>query len=75
MNERAKRELHPTAVAQISARFEKWPNEGLLLFAELKKAKILTLKKILNHETQRTDRQRRRQSKPLGLSVSRFLTS
>ena len=32
----AKRELHPTAVAQITARFEKWPNEGLLLFAELR---------------------------------------
>ena len=36
MNEHAKRELHPKAVAQITARFEKWPNEGLLLFAELR---------------------------------------
>ena len=36
MNERAKRELQPTAVALITARFEKWPNEGLLLFAELR---------------------------------------
>ena len=36
MNEHAKRELHPTAVTQITARFEKWPNEGLLLFAELR---------------------------------------
>ena len=36
MNERAKRGLHPTAVTQITARFEKWPNEGLLLFSELR---------------------------------------
>ena len=36
MSEHAKRGLHPTAVAQITARFEKWPNEGLLLFAELR---------------------------------------
>ena len=36
MSEHAKRGLHPTAIAQITARFEKWPNEGLLLFAELR---------------------------------------
>ena len=51
MNERAKRERHPKAIAQITAGFEKWTKEGLLLFAQLKslfknkKTKILNLNK------------------------------
>ena len=43
-------ERHPTAVAQKTARFEKWPRESLLLFTRLK------TKKENKNTTQKTER-------------------